>query len=196
MKMSSAARRRSSSASESPLHGPNSIFAHKMVAGHVLIDRLRANFPEIYTLNDLTGQNTDLKTEHIAKNWISRLLPQSSQTSLRVLDPSTALPELSHFSAFHSTNIIEPDVTVVLSTPNANLPILTVEVLSGTSYEGTVKKAVTNVIDQFRILRAYDTSVGSCVGYVIPRNLEVSCMTKVRVTFHNFMFTYTLQHLY
>ena len=60
---------------------------------------------------------------------------------------------------------------------------------------GTVKKAIINVIEQFRILRVYDTSVGSCVGYVFPRNLEVSCVTKVRVTFHNFMFTYTLQHL-
>lgn len=57
--------------------------------------------------------------------------------------------------------------------------ILTVEVLSGTSYEGTVKKAIINVIEQFPILRAYDTSVGSCVGYVFPRNLEVSCVTKV-----------------
>ena len=60
---------------------------------------------------------------------------------------------------------------------------------------GTVKKAIINVIEQFRILRVYDTSVGSCVGYVFPRNLEMLCMTKVRVTFHNFMFTYTLQHL-
>ena len=80
--MSSAARRRSSSGFESPLYGPNSIFDHKMVAGHVEIEHLRANFPELYTLNDLIGQNTDLKTQHIAKNWINRLLPQSSQTSL------------------------------------------------------------------------------------------------------------------
>ena len=52
--MSSAARRKPSSTSESPLYGPNFIFAHKMVAGHVEIDHLRANFPELYTLLLLT----------------------------------------------------------------------------------------------------------------------------------------------
>lgn len=53
------------------------------------------------------------------------------------------------------------------------LPVLTVEVYI-TTYEQTVKNVLINVIEQHRILHAYDTSVDACVGFVFPGNAHSS----------------------
>ena len=51
-------------------------------------------------------------------------------------------------------------------------------------------KALINVIEQYRILHAHNTIVESCVGFVFPRNMEESCVTKVEVKFVDFYLIY------
>lgn len=182
-----------SSASLSPLFGAGSIFVRKMVKDvnlEVGVINLETHFPEIqYTLNDLTSpEDPTCGGEHIARDWIERIMRR--QKDLTVLPSSSALPHLSELQAFHTSQVIKPDVTVVTTTDD--LPVLTVEVYSQ-SYNQTVKKALLNAIEQFRILRAYNSVIESCVGFVFPRNAEPSCVTKVEVKFVDFRFTYTLE---
>ena len=192
--MAFAAEPLAANASSSPVFGENSIFCHEMVSNgsrNVGIRNVKDNFPESYTLKDLT-ESLPESLEHVeraARDWIDSI---PRQRHLEVLLPSSVLPKLSEFQPFHSTSVIKPDVTVV--TCGTSLPILTVEVLSET-YELTVKKALINVIEQYRILRAHNPLVESCVGFVFPRNVEESCVTKVEVKFVNFHLTYTLEPL-
>ena len=176
-KMAFAAEPLSVNASSSPVFGENSIFCHKMVRNGswiIGIKNLQDLFTERYTLTDLTNFPPESLqcVEQAARDWIDNI---PKQTHLEVLLPSSVLPKLSEFQPFHSTSVIKPAMTVV--TCGTRLPILTVEVLSKT-YELTVKKAL---IKQYCILWVHNTIVGSCVGFVFPRNMEESCV-KLRLS--------------
>ena len=189
------------SASGSPCYGEQSVFAHKLVSidatNGVRLHNVMDSFPSMrYTLNMLTNTDTDdVGVEDSAKRWIESL--QAIQDSgLKVLKASCALPKLSAFCGFCSTDMITPDVTV---TSEADFPVFTVEVFSST-YLSTIKKALINAIEQCRIWRAYDddpSSVPTTVAYVFPRNKESTCVCKIEVKFVLdsvlCRFSYTLQ---
>ena len=177
------------SASLSPTLGPNSIFAHEMVrhTGIVNVTNAKCHFMENYTLSELT-ESDDEPNEVCAQNWIQRMLTkkQKKRFSVRTMD---CIPNLTNVGAFHTTKIIKPDVTVLDA--KTRFPVLTVEVYSIT-FEHTVKKALINAIEQYRLLRRYDSSVESCIGFVFPGNAQSSSVMKVEVKFVDFVFTYSL----
>lgn len=97
---------------------------------------------------ELTGLHDEESNEVCAQNWIQRMLTKNQKKSF-----CQSHSCYSNFRAFHTTKRIKPDVTVL--DVKTRLPVLTVEVYS-TTYKQTVKKAL---IEQYRILRAYGTSV-------------------------------------
>ena len=178
-----------SNASKSPSIGINAIFGHKMVTKKINLDVFCKKVPAMrasgkaYNLAFLTQNSSSKGNEQKAADWIKLCLRRNS--SFSILPASAKIPCLKDLGAFHTTDDIRPDVTV-LHTHDVPVPCFTVEVVSST-YEDTLKRTVINAIEQLRLMRAYDATVKSSVGYVFP-NAEASFVTKVEVKFEEFTF--------
>ena len=73
---------------------------------------------------------------------------------------------------------------------------LTVEVYSET-WRHTIEKTLINVINHLRVLRAFDPSIQSCVGFAFPglHSPQAACVAQVTVTLDHFMFKYRIEYL-
>ena len=92
---------------------------------------------DMYALESLTGIVEESSFESKASGWINGLLTSSQKWKLSTLTQQS-LPKLDHFVARCSTEVIQPDVTVLVT--EESVPILTVEVVSDLSPEQSLDK--------------------------------------------------------
>jgi len=187
-----AAAPRRQSASTTPVFGVDAITAHPMVRPasdcHLLEDVSFSGTK--YSLGDLIDGPTDGGVEDHTEAWISSLLNSRNN----ITAPSRSqLTLLKQFQSFCTTSDIRPDVTVLLR--RNSLPVLTVEVLSGT-YLKTLNKALINGVELLRMLRAHDETVSNAVSFVFPNKTE-TYVTKVTVDFdsNDLVFKYSFETL-
>lgn len=137
-----------------------------------------------YDLDTLTG--TTASNECTTRDWIMSILRRSRhQVSVTA---ETAMKELKNFSPFNSSTTVIPDVSVVFPYQDKELPVLTIEVQSGTHYNQTVSKAVVNGIEQFRVIRMVCPDFKKCVSYVFPKSNAQHGVTRLNITFHDLKF--------
>ena len=138
-----------SNASKSPFIGLNAVFGYKMVVSNKIdLDVICKKVPAMqasgraYNLPFLTQNYSSKGNEQKAADWIKLCLRRNS--SFSILPASSKTPCLKNLGAFHTTDDIRPDVTV-LHTHDVPVPCFTVEVVSST-YKDTLKK--TNKCDR------------------------------------------------
>ena len=188
--MAAAPRRRS--ASTSSMFGVDAITIHPMVQLHphsVWMEDVSFSGTK-YSLGDLIDQPTDGDVEDLTKEWIISLLHSSINVTVT---SKTHLTLLKQFQSFCATSDVRPDVTVLLR--RNSLPVLTVEVLSGT-YMKTLNKALINGVELLRMLRAHDETVSNTVSFVFPSKTK-TYVTKVTVDFdsNDLVFKYSFETL-
>ncbi len=79
---------------------------------------------------------------------------------------------------------VRPDGAIGFAVNEHILPILFIEKHSGCgrrSYEDSVSKNISNVVDQFRCLRSFNTKLKKVTGFTFPRLDEDQCVTEVQV---------------
>ena len=130
-----AAAPRRQSASTTPVFGVDAITTHPMVwpaSDCYFLEDVSFSGTK-YSLGDLIDGPTDGGVEDHTEAWISSLLNSRNN----ITAPSRShLTLLKQFQSFCARSDIRPDVTVLLC--RNSLPVLTVEVFSGT-YMKTLK---------------------------------------------------------
>ena len=183
------------SASRSPLLSPLAISASAFVRNEGTEYELPIN---MYTLKDLYGRPSPREKENdkIGKEWINKLLMESSLNDFETLNASAQLPLYSNLMPFYSTDVIKPNVTVVTIRDTVMIPVVTVEVFSDT-WNRTRNRTLINVVNQLRILRAFNPSTEECVGYAFPgfNQHQSAAVVQLTVRFKDMKFQYKEENL-
>lgn len=99
------------------------------------------------------------------------------------------MPSKDNIRPLISNLNIFPDGTI----SKGNLPIFILEVFSGKLYGLSICKTVSNLIDQFRLLRMYNQGLEQMVSFTFPRKYGKKCVTKVTVRFNAEQFCFDVR---
>ena len=145
-----------------------------------------------YSLDDLTNNLSD-SPEVVAKDWIKGLLDHQQKREF-ALHTNETMPLLLQ-AKFHPLLVeVHSRPDVVVCTRNG-IPRLVIEVESRRNYKYTIQETILCMISQFCILRCFDDSISSCVGFTFPTIGRKFCVTKVFVHYDRLVFRCGLQLL-
>ena len=127
---------------------------------------------KLYTLNTLVGDNPEIPTNSYALvgNWISGKL----QIPLTNISCDKEVKEFQAMTSLFTSTNMRPDVVVRYQ----QIPVLCIEVHSS-PYEQTIDKMAWVLIQHLRWLRSLKNTVTQCVGFVFPKSVEPTLVTKV-----------------
>ena len=99
----------------------------------------------------------------------------------------------THLQPFTSSLIVRPDGMILSMHKKEQLPMLCMEVHSGSGehdYINTVAKSVANLIDQLRLWRCFCRKFDKVSGFVWPKRGKkyLTCVTQVDVHWEDFQF--------
>ena len=106
---------------------------------------------------------------------------------------------VQELAPFMSSSNNHPDGAVLRKLREWHLPIFMLEMHSS-PYRNSVSHTAANVLDQFRLLRCFNDNIKECIGFTFPKyptdkSANKSCVTKVTISFKEYMFVIKLTPL-
>ena len=168
---------------------------------------IRVSFQEFYTQFQNLDEKYNLNSFPVSKyngppitesddpelqamQYTMNLLDSQSHASLKFAIDRVVTAFTTHLQPFTSSLIVRPDGMILSMHKKEQLPMLWMEVHSGSGehdYINTVAKSVANLIDQLRLWRCFYPKVDKVSGFVLPKKY-LTCVTQVDVHWEDFQF--------